>query len=351
MGLVVVRIATEGWRPESMRLSRAISTIDAHAGGEPLRIISSGVPSLPGRTVLDRRQHFQRYYDDLRRLLLFEPRGHADMYGAILTPPDSNESDYGVIFLTNEGYSTMCGHGIIALTTVLIETGMFPPSEPETVIRYDAPAGRIDARATFSDGRVQRVTFANIPAYQIEPSITLEFEGIQIDVAVAWGGAFYALVDGDALDVSIDVASAPRLAELGMAIKRRVAAQVEVVHPDDPRLSGLYGTIISGPPRLSGSHSRNVTIYADGAIDRSPCGTGTSAKLATLFAKGNIAIGQPYVHESIIGTVFEGVITGETSTSGQRAVATSIAGQASITGFHQFVLDRDDPLQTGFLIH
>lgn len=334
-----------------MRLSRTISTIDAHAGGEPLRIITSGIPSLPGRTVLDRRHYFQQHHDDLRRLLLFEPRGHADMYGAILTPPDSAEADYGVIFLTNEGYSTMCGHGIIALTTVLIETGMFPPSEPETIIRYDAPAGRIDARATISDGHVERVAFANVPAYQLGPSLSLDFAGTPIEVTVAWGGAFYALVDSEALDVRVDVASAPRLTEIGMAIKHLVATHVDVVHPDDPRLSGLYGTIISGPPKLPGSHGRNVTIYADGAIDRSPCGTGTSAKLAALFARVDLAIGQPYVHESIIDTVFEGVITGEASVGNQQAVETSIAGQASITGFHQFVLDREDPLQSGFLMH
>jgi proline racemase len=333
-----------------MHWTRVISTIDAHAAGEPLRIITSGVPPLPGSTVLERRLALQRHHDDLRRLLLFEPRGHADMYGAILTPPDSDAADYGVIFLTNEGYSTMCGHGIIALTTALIETGMFPRSEPETVIRYDAPAGRIDARATIRDGRIERVAFVNVPAYQLGPSLTLNFEGIQIDVAVAWGGAFYALVDGDALDVSIDVASAPLLVELGMAIKRRVSAQLDVEHPGDSRLSGLYGTIISGRPKLPGSHGRNVTIYADGAIDRSPCGTGTSAKLAVLFTKGDIAIGEPYIHESIIDTVFEGVITGETTVDGQPAVQTDISGRGAITGFHQFVLDRDDPLQSGFLV-
>ena len=333
-----------------MQWRRLISTIDAHAGGEPLRIITSGLPPLPCSTVLERRQSFAQRHDDLRRLLLFEPRGHADMYGAILTEPDSDQADYGVIFLTNEGYSTMCGHGVIALTTALLETGAFPKSEPETIIRYDAPAGRIVARAAISDGRVKQVSFANVPSYRLFCRVPVEVGGAEVFASVAWGGAFYALVDADELDVAIDVAHAPRLVELGMAIKRAVAARVEIPHPEDARLSGLYGTILSGKPRAATSHGRNVTIFADGAIDRSPCGTGTSAKLAVLYAEGKLGPGEPYIHESIIDTTFEGRVRGETMVAGRAAVETDIAGHGFITGFHRFVLDQDDPLPAGFLV-
>jgi trans-L-3-hydroxyproline dehydratase len=332
-----------------MRFDRVISTIDSHAAGEPLRIITAGIPPLPGATMTDRRRYLKENLDHLRRSLLFEPRGHADMYGAILTPPVTPGADYGVIFLTNGGYSTMCGHGIIALTTVLIETGMFPVTGERTEIVYDAPAGVIRASAHLDADRVISVAFRNVPAFLMHPGIEIETSAGRLTVPVSWGGASYALVDAEMLGVEVVPEQARRLTDLGMEIKRAVEATGLLAHPEQ-ELHGLYGTIISGPPRTPEGDGRNVTIYAEGAVDRSPCGTGTSAKLAWLHATGQIAASQPYVHESIHGTTFTGTVVGETRVDGVPSVETEIAGRGFITGFHQFVFDPEDPTAGGFLV-
>jgi trans-L-3-hydroxyproline dehydratase len=333
-----------------MRFNRLVSTIDAHAAGEPLRIVTAGAPSLPGATILERRRAMAAHHDDLRRLLLFEPRGHSDMYGAILTPPVTPEADYGVLFLTNEGYSTMCGHGVIALTTALLETGMRPRQEPETRVAYDSPAGLIRARATVAGDRVTAVAFQNVPAFQYAARVPLDLSVGPVEVDIAFGGAFYALVEAEALGVPVQPDQAARLTELGMEIKRAVDARMDVRHPLEPELAGIYGTIVSGPASTPGSDGRNITIYAEGAVDRSPCGTGTSAKLANLYAAGRIGLGQPYVHESVIGTTFTGRILAETAVAGRPAVETEISGRGFITGLHQFVVDDDDPTCAGFLV-
>ncbi|MBA2597520.1 MAG: proline racemase family protein [Chloroflexota bacterium] len=333
-----------------MRFDRVISTIDAHAAGEPLRIITAGVPPLPGATVLDRRRYMAEHYDHIRRTLLFEPRGHADMYGAVLTPAVTPDADYGVLFLTNEGYSTMCGHGIIALTTVLLETGMLPTTGPQTNVVYDSPAGLIRARATTDGDRVTAVAFRNVPAFRFAQGVLVTTSAGTVRVDVAFGGALYALVDAAALGVEVLPENSSLLTQLGMEIKRGVMEQLEVVHPEEPELRGIYGTIISESPRTDGADGRNITVYAEGAVDRSPCGTGTSAKLACLYADRRISIGQGYVHESVIGTTFTGRVLGETRVGPYAAVETEIAGRGFLTGFHQFVLDSDDPNAGGFLV-
>lgn len=334
----------------SMRFNRLISTIDAHAAGEPLRIITAGVPPLPGATILERRRFMAAHHDELRRVLLFEPRGHADMYGAVLTPPVSPEADYGVLFLTNEGYSTMCGHGVIALTTALLEIGMLPRRGPETSVTYDSPAGLIRARATVAGDRVTAVAFRNVPAFQVATQVPLELSTGLTTVDIAYGGAFYALVDAAALGVPVQPDQVARLTELGMEIKRAVEARYDVRHPLEPELAGIYGTIISAPAADPSHDGRNITIYAEGAVDRSPCGTGTSAKLANLYAKGEIGLDQRYVHESVIGTTFTGRVLAETSVDDFPAVETEISGRGFITGLHQFVVDEDDPTAPGFLV-
>jgi proline racemase len=333
-----------------MRFSRVISTIDAHAAGEPLRIITTGLPPLPGRTILERRRAMADRFDDIRRVLLFEPRGHADMYGAVLTPPVSEDADFGVLFLTNEGYSTMCGHGVIALTTALLETGMLQRREPCTEVVYDSPAGLIRASASVEGDRVTSVAFRNVPSFCFAQALKLETSVGDVAVDVAFGGAFYALVDAAALGVEVMPEHVPRLTELGMEIKRAVEREIEVVHPEETELHGIYGTIISEPPQSAAADGRNITIYARGAVDRSPCGTGTSAKLANLYARGDIPLDEPYVHESVIGTTFTGRVIGETQVGMFPAVETEISGRGFITGFHQFVVDRDDPTSGGFLV-
>jgi trans-L-3-hydroxyproline dehydratase len=333
-----------------MRFERIISTIDAHAAGEPLRIITAGLPPLSGATVLERRRYMAEHYDDVRRMLLFEPRGHADMYGAVLTPPVTTGADFGVLFLTNEGYSTMCGHGVIALTTVLLETGMLLRREPRTEVVYDSPAGLIRASAKVEGDRVVSVAFRNVPAFRYKQGLDLVTSVGPVRVDVAYGGAFYVLVDAADLGVDVLPENATTLTQLGMEIKHAVGRKIEVVHPDEPELRGIYGTIISEPPRTADGDGRNITIYAEGAVDRSPCGTGTSAKLACLFAAGRVSCDQAYVHESVIGTMFTGRVLGETSVGPYPAVETEIAGRGFLTGFQQFVVDPEDATAGGFLV-
>jgi len=331
-----------------------VTAIDAHAGGEPLRIVTAGgggVPHLPGATLLERRAYLREHHDDLRRFLLWEPRGHADMYGAVVTPPDDETADYGVIFLTNEGYSTMCGHGIIALTTVLIETGTFPVAGDEATITYDTPAGLVRAWAALQEGSVVEVRFRNVPAFRLAAGIEVETSVGVIRADVAFGGAWYADVGAAALGVRVVPGEAARLVALGMEVKRAVDAAIDVVHPERPDLAGLYGTIITAPAESSDADGRNFTVYADGAIDRSPCGTGTSARLACLAADGVVATGDRFVHESIVGSVFSGRIVKTATVGDFPGAVTEIGGRGHITGFHTFTMDPDDVLKEGFLLH
>lgn len=331
-----------------MHIHRVFSTIDAHAGGQPLRIVTAGIPPLQGRTVRERRDWFRERHDLIRRQLLHEPRGHGDMYGAVLTPPAGADADYGVIFLTNAGYSTMCGHGIIALTTALIETGSFPDQGQETRITYETPAGRIQARATVDKGRVLAVRFRNVPAFRIAKDLAVPVNGTEVMVDVAYGGAWYAIVPDRALGLDLGKAAAMDLVIAGMAVKRAVSNAIDVVHPADPDIAGLYGAIITGAPASEDSTIRNATVYADGAIDRSPCGTGTSALLACRSADGGTRIGETFVNESMIDTVFTGRIVVDTTVEGIPAVITEISGRGAVTGLHQFLVDPSDPVPDGF---
>jgi proline racemase len=333
-----------------MQFSRVFTTIDAHAAGEPLRVITAGAPQLPGATILERRRAMAERHDDVRRTLLFEPRGHADMYGAILTPPVTPEADFGVLFLTNEGYSTMCGHGVIALTTALLETGMAPRQEPQTDIVFDSPAGLIRATAEVNGGRVCSVRFCNVPAFRYAQGLEVPTSAGTVGADVAFGGAFYALVNAADLGVDVIPAQVALLTQLGMEIKRAVERALQVVHPEEPELHGIYGTIISSPPRSSEADGRNITIYAAGAVDRSPCGTGTSAKLACLYADGAVGLGDAYIHESVIDTTFTGRVLRETTVGPYPAVETEICGRGFLTGFHQFVVDPEDATAGGFLV-
>ena len=332
----------------STRHRRLLTTIDAHAGGEPLRLITSGVPRLEGSTILDRRQEMLDLHDDIRRALMWEPRGHADMYGAILTLPVTSDADYGILFMHNEGYSTMCGHGIIAVTTILVETGQVLAADGQATIGYDTPAGFVRASATVDGGRVTEVAFENVPSFVFTDAVQVETGYGASMVPVVFGGAFYALAPAPE-GVVVEPGNARVLIEYGMAVKHAVEERLDVVHPLDSGLRGIYGTIITGNP-TDGADGRNVTIFADGEVDRSPCGTGTAARLAWLHAQGELAIGQPYVHESIIGSRFTGTVLRETTVGERRAIVPQIAGSARITGYHTFVVEPDDPVGAGFLV-
>ena len=328
-----------------------ITTIDLHTGGEPFRVITGGYPDLPGDTMLARRRYAREHLDHLRTALMWEPRGHADMYGCIITAPVSAGADIGVLFMHNEGYSTMCGHGIIALTKVVLETGLLPMVEPESVVRIDSPAGLITACARVAGGRVQSVYFRNVPSFVLALDESVEVPGLgHVRYDLAFGGAFYAYVRAEDAGVICTPDHFRVLIERGMAIKRAVMASRPIPHPFEADLSFLYGTIFIGPALGEGAHSRNVCIFAEGEVDRSPTGTGVSGRLAIHYARGEIGLGEPVVIESLIGSRFGGRVVGTTTFGPYPAVIPEVEGTAHITGRHEFLIDPGDPLRQGFIL-
>jgi proline racemase len=348
-----------------------LKTIDAHAAGEPLRLIVDGFPSPRGKTMLAKREWVRTHADHLRRALMLEPRGHADMYGAILTEPVLPGSHAGVLFMHNEGYSTMCGHGIIAVTTMALERGLLMPGGDGASIVYDAPAGTIRARARIGSGgtgrhggsvasdrtdaseaavRVASVGFLNVPSFVLHAGLIVKLASRTIRADVAFGGAFYAIVDSESVGLPIDAAHLPELRRVGMEIKHAIEAAQTIVHPVDAGLTGIYGTIFTAPPADDGADLRNVTIFADAEVDRSPCGTGTAAVMAVIDAMGLLGADRPFVHESLIGTRFNGRVASRTQVGDLEAIIPEIEGSAWITGEHTFLVDEDDPLREGFRI-
>lgn len=328
-----------------------IKTIESHAAGEPLRIIVDGLPDLDGESILERRRQMREHHDHLRSALMWEPRGHIDMYGAILTEPESEDSDLGVLFTTNEGYSSMCGHGIIALGTALFETKMLPPSPPKEVTVFDTPAGRVTATSEFEGERVTSVSFENVPSFAPLLDQTVEVPGLgSIDFDLGYGGAFYAYCDADQVDLDLSPGNADKISQTGMRIKRAVANEYDIKHPFEDDLSFLYGTIFRGEPDSEDHDSKNVCVFANGQIDRSPTGTGVSGRLAIQHARGNLEVGEAFIVDSIVGTAFRGTIVGEQEYGGHEAVVPQIAGSAHVTGKSEFTIDPNDPLHDGFLI-
>jgi proline racemase len=327
-----------------------VQTIDCHAAGEPLRIVTGGIPPVPGATILERRRAFQRHLDHLRRLLMWEPRGHQDMYGCVLVPPVSADAQYGVLFMHNEGYSTMCGHGVIGLVTALIETGQVAAVSPETAVTLDTPAGLVRARAHVQGGRVRGVTLRNVPSF-VYAERRVDVPGLgEITVTVAYGGAFYALIDGPSAGLGERPGPLRVLVDACAAVKAATSAAIDVTHPEEPDLRDLYGVVVAWPPQRAGADQTSLTVFADREVDRSPCGTCTSARMAALWASGRLRLGQPFVIESLAGTRFTGRLVEETRVANTPAVVPEVTGQAFLTGFHTFVLDPDDPLREGFLL-
>jgi proline racemase len=331
-----------------------ITTLDAHTAGEPLRIITGGLPELPGTTILEKRRYMQQHFDHIRRALMWEPRGHYNMYGCILTRPVTREADLGVLFMHNEGYSTMCGHGVIALVTALLETGALPAKGERTQVNLDTPAGLVRATAHLdSDGSVERVSFLNVPSfvYARDLEITVpNFGSLKVDIA--FGGAFYALLAAEQIGLRVAQEQVERLAEAGEAIKRAVNGVLPVKHPFEEDLSFLYGTILTGPPEDPAHYSRNVCIFANAEVDRSPTGTGVSARLALHHAKGEISEGEQIIIESICGaaSAFGGRVVGQTQVGPYTAIIPEVSGRAFITGRHEFIIDPRDELGRGFLL-
>ena len=326
-------------------------TVDLHTAGEPFRVIVDGVPAPEGATMLERRRHARSRLDHLRTALMWEPRGHADMYGCIVTPPVSDGADFGVLFTHNEGYSSMCGHGVIAMATAAVETGMVAVTEPETAVAIDTPAGLVRAFVRVTDGVVEGVRFLNVPSFAAALDEVVEVPGLgRVRYDLAYGGAFYAFVDAADVGLACDGAHFRRLIEAGIVIKRAVAAAAEIVHPFEDDLGFLYGVIFVDASPVEGIHSRNCCVFADGEVDRSPTGTGVSARLAIHHARGELAIGEPVVISSLIGTEFTGRVVETTTFGPHRAIVPEVGGRAHITGRHEFVIDPDDPLRHGFIL-
>lgn len=340
--------ATE-WTPPSGW--HRIQTIDAHTEGEPFRVIVNGFPDLPGDTILARRRYAKEHFDHLRTALMWEPRGHADMYGCIVTPPVSPEAVAGILFIHNEGYSTMCGHGVIGFATVALETGMFPMIEPETVIRIDTPAGLVTAHARIKNGRVVGVYFHNVPSFVLELDAEVDVPGLgRVRYDLAFGGAFYAYVNAADVGVGCRPEDFRQLIEKGMMIKRAVMDSRRIPHPFEEDLSFLYGTIFVGEAEKPEHHSRNVCIFAEGEVDRSPTGTGVSGRLAIHHARDELAVGESITIESIIGSSFNGRVAQTTTFASLAAIIPEVEGTAHITGRHEFLIDPADELRKGFLL-
>lgn len=339
-------------QPEKLGGKLSVKTIDLHTGGEPLRVIMGGYPELAGNSVMEYRRSCRESNDHLRKLLMFEPRGHADMYGCLITPPNDPDGDFGVVFMHNEGYSTMCGHAIIALATLASEMGWVEVDRKEP-LKIDAPCGRIEAFIEKRGNRIQGVRFHGVPSFVVELDRSVNIPGLgKIIYDLAYGGAYYAYVDLERNDVELELDSSGYrdLIDLGMKIKHAAENQGPPVHPFESDLSFLYGTIFIGPSQNPGIDSRNVCVFADGEVDRCPTGSGVSGRMAIHRARKEINLRETMCIESITGSVFTGSVVKHVNYGPYEAVIPEVGGSAFITGFHTFVLDPNDPLSTGFIL-
>lgn len=342
------RLLREWQPPEAWH---RIRVIDAHTGGEPLRIVADGFPEVKGDTMLARRQYLREHLDHFRRALMWEPRGHADMYGCLIVPAVSPEAAFGVLFMHNEGYSTMCGHGIIAVLRVAIETGLIPREEPVTTTNIDTPAGLIRASARVKSGVIQSITFENVPSFVLLHDEHVDVPGLgRVRFDVAFGGAFYAFVRAADCGLRGDAREFRRLIEYGMRIKHAVMGAFPITHPLEQDLGYLYGTIFISDPFTPGMHSRHVCVFAEGEVDRSPTGTGVSARLALEHLAGRLRPGESIGIESIVGSVFQGRIRETTACGAYPAVIPEIEGMAHLCGTAEFLVDPDDPFRFGFML-
>jgi len=337
------------WHPPKDWLE--IQTIDTHTGGEPLRIIISGFPELKGKTILEKRACAKYEFDQIRKALMWEPRGHADMYGAIIVEPETPDADFGVIFIHNEGYSTGCGHAVIALTKVFVETGLIPKTEPVTKVKMDVPSGFIRSYAEVENGKITSVGFHNVPSFVQKLDAVIDVPGLgAIRFDLAFGGAFYAFVDVAQVGLDCNEKHHDALIETGMKIKHAIMDSVKMDHPTEADMNFLYGTIFIGPAQDAKNHSRNVCIFAEGEVDRSPTGTGVSGRAAIHHARGEIGVKESITIESIIGSTFS-VKVEETTTFGKyKAVIPEVKGNAFITGKNTFWINPNDPLKDGFIL-
>ncbi len=334
-----------------MKIQRMINTIDSHTMGEPTRIVVGGIPFIKGNTMAEKKQYLIDEMDYLRCAIMHEPRGHQNMFGSIITQPCDMQADFGIIFMDGGGYLNMCGHGSIGAVTAAIETGMVKPCEPYTDVIMDTPAGLIAAKAKVSDEKVEEVSFVNVPAFLYKKDVLVDVPDIgQVKLDISFGGSFFAIIHADELGIKIEPKNSNKIVDLGLKIRDTINKQVEIKHPTLSHIKTVDLVEIYDSASNKDANYKNVVVFGQGQIDRSPCGTGTSAKLAALFAKGEINEGETFIYESILGTLFKGKIVGKTKVGDFDAIIPEISGSAYITGFNTLLIDNKDPVKYGFVL-
>lgn len=335
-----------------MHLNKLITVVDAHTEGMPARIVTGGLGTVPGTTMREKQYYIQEHMDELRTFLMYEPRGHHVMNGALLLSPCDPQADLGVIFIDVDGYLDMCGHSSIGTCTVAIETGLLPPREPVTHITLDTPAGLVRAEATLQNGRVKKVKLQNIPSFLYQKDLQVLVPDLgMLTLDIAYGGNFYAILPAEAAGLTLDKRQAQALIHTGMRIMDTLRAQVPLRYPLSSQHTTLKHVLFTGPADVEGADAKNTVVIAPGVLDRSPCGTGTSARMAQLFARGQLPLGKNFVHQSIIGSLFTGQLIQQVQLTNEiSAVIPTIEGRAWITGFQNLVLDPEDPFSAGFLV-
>lgn len=334
-----------------MRFTHVFHTVETHTGGNPTRTVIAGMPRIPGETMMEKMAAVESRWDWIRQVLTYEPRGMSVMSGALLTEPVHPEADLGVIYVEVGGYLPMCGHDTIGLVTALVETGQVAMVEPETPVVLDTPAGLVRTVAHVRDGRVEAVSFDNVPSFLLARSLTVHVDDVgPVTLDVAWGGNFYGLVEASSVGVVMDGEHTDRAVGVAQRIRRAVDAAIDVVHPEFPGVRGLTHVEFYGPPTRPDADVKNMVIVPPGGVDRSPCGTGTSAKVAALVARGQLARGQRFVHESVTGACFAATALDSTRVGPYTGVVVRIRGSAWVYGDSTFVVESGDPLARGFLL-
>lgn len=333
-----------------MIFSKGIHAIDSHTAGEATRIVIGGIPNVPGKTMPEKKEYLEKHMDHIRTAIMLEPRGHNDMFGSFIVAPTLDEADFGVIFMDGGGYLNMCGHGTIGAVTAAVETGMVDMVEPVTKVVIEAPAGIVRAEAAVENGKVQSVSFQNVPAFLYKRDQVVELDGKKIKFDISFGGSFFAIVHADELGLKIEPNNATALTDVAMRLRDKINAEIEIQHPELAHIKTVDLIEIYDAPTHPDATYKNVVIFGQGQVDRSPCGTGTSAKMAALHAKGELKEGEEFVYESILGTLFYGHVAGTAKVGEFDAVIPVVKGSAYITGFNHFVIDETDPLKHGFVL-
>lgn len=335
-----------------MRFGRSIHAIDSHTMGEPTRIVTGGIPAIPGKTMAEKKEYLEKNLDHIRTAIMLEPRGHNDMFGSIITAPTNEEADFGIIFMDGGGYLNMCGHGSIGAITAAIETGMVEMVEPVTKVVMDTPAGIVTSEAKVENGRVKEVSIVNVPAFHYKKDVKVFVPSIDKEITfdISFGGSFFAIIHADEIGMKVEPSNAGKLTDVALEIRDIINKEIEIAHPTLSHIKTVDLVEIYDAPTHPEANYKNVVVFGQGQVDRSPCGTGTSAKLATLYSKGELKEGELFVYESILGTIFKGRILGTGSVGDYTTITPEITGAAYITGFNHFVIDEEDPVKHGFVL-